>query len=210
MERKIRESLKYIASVGALLTIIAYISLVVVLIVGFEKKFQFESTLLFSTINAIFGLIVMLLLREQGITFAKSNENNKKIMEDYHEAINKKKKQKKLRTIKSYRLIKALIDLITKSITVLIMSFFVVYIIIEGQNDWSLMLLAVVNILMFVSFGLLSLEKAYNFYNEEHIAAIKELTQRANKNKEADAHDKTRGQGIPQPSRTGSEEQGTN
>lgn len=40
---------------------------------------------------------------------------------------------------------------------------------IEGSGDYSLLFLAAVNLLMFAGFGLISLCKAYDFYNEEYV-----------------------------------------
>ena len=44
-----------------------------------------------------------------------------------------------------------------------------VYIVIVGSNDYNLLLLAVVNLLMFICFGFLSLVNAYDFFNQRHV-----------------------------------------
>lgn len=44
-----------------------------------------------------------------------------------------------------------------------------VYVMIEGSGDYSLLLLALVNLLMFAGYGLINLCKAYDFYNEEYV-----------------------------------------
>ena len=59
----------------------------------------------------------------------------------------------------------------------------VIYIVIQGCNDYNLLLLALVNLVMFICFGLLALNKAYDFYNDRHIPYI---IDQINKEKEND------------------------
>lgn len=69
----------------------------------------------------------------------------------------------------------------------------VVYIVIQGCNDYNLLLLALVNLVMFICFGLLALNKAYDFYNDRHIPYV---IDQINKEKE---NDKNRKSGIEEP-----------
>jgi hypothetical protein len=46
--------------------------------------------------------------------------------------------------------------------------------VIQGSNDYNLLFLAVVNLLMFVCFGFISLVNAYDFYNNKHVPYMKE------------------------------------
>ena len=42
------------------------------------------------------------------------------------------------------------------------------------QFDYNLLFLAVVNLLMFICFGFISLVNAYDFYNNKHVPYMKE------------------------------------
>ena len=44
-----------------------------------------------------------------------------------------------------------------------------IYIVVQGCNDYNLLLLAAVNLVMFICFGLLALNNAYEFYNNRHV-----------------------------------------
>lgn len=50
----------------------------------------------------------------------------------------------------------------------------VIYLVIQGSNDYNLLFLAVVNLLMFVCFGFISLVNAYDFYNNKHVPYMRE------------------------------------
>ena len=76
----------------------------------------------------------------------------------------------------------------------------VIYIVIQGCNDYNLLLLALVNLVMFICFGLLALNKAYDFYNERHIPYV---IDQINKEKE---NDKNRQSGTEESRGTSSQE----
>lgn len=65
-------------------------------------------------------------------------------------------------------------DAIGKALTVGLTTAGIIYIVVEGSQDYSLLLLGVVNLLMFACFGLISLVKAYDFYNNNYIPYIQE------------------------------------
>jgi hypothetical protein len=74
-----------------------------------------------------------------------------------------------------------------KGVTIAVSTWFVLYIFIEGSGNWSLIGLAIANILMFAGFGLVGLATVYDKYLEEHIPVIKERIEqlkKINKNKE--------------------------
>ena len=54
-----------------------------------------------------------------------------------------------------------------------------VYIVIVGSNDWSLMLMAIVNLVLFICFGLLALNQAYEYYNNVYVNYMREQLTRA-------------------------------
>lgn len=58
--------------------------------------------------------------------------------------------------------------------------------VIQGSNDYNLLFLAIVNLLMFVCFGFISLVNAYDFYNNNHVPYMKEQLEKVNEKTEQD------------------------
>ena len=162
--------LKYIGTIGASLMFIAYVIIVVTLIEGFEQH-ELKGDLIFALANAGVGLIIMQFLKIQGISFAKNLPDNKKIIDEYYST---KTKDKKLRSINYYWKISVIKDILIKAIMVAVCTIGIMYVLIEGSHDYMLLLLAAVNLILFVCFGLLSLNQAYEFYNFRHIPYLQE------------------------------------
>lgn len=169
-ENKIKPMLTYVGTVGAILTVIAYIILVVVLIFGFKAQ-SITQTIVFAIANGVAGVVIMQFLKIQGISFAKSIEVNKDILTEYY---NTQTKDKKSKSIKYYWITSVIKDVVLKAISIIVLTTCVIYIVIEGSQNYILLAMALVNILMFLCFGLLSLTSAYDFFNNEHIPYIKE------------------------------------
>ena len=169
-ESKIKPILTYVGTIGAVLTGIAYMALVWILIFGFSAH-NVVQTLLFAIVNGAIGFIIMQMLKVQGTDFAKTLPDNKVILDEYYSS---KTKDQKLRSIKYYWITSVIKDILFKALTITITTAGMIYIIIEGSNDYVLLLLAFVNLMMFFCFGLLSLSSAYDFFNTRHMAYIKE------------------------------------
>lgn len=182
-ESKIKPILTYVGTIGAVLTGIAYMALVWILIFGFSAH-NVVQTLLFAVVNGAIGFIIMQMLKVQGTDFAKQLPDNKPILDEYYSS---KTKDQKLRSIKYYWITSVIKDVVFKALTITITTAGMIYIIIEGSNDYVLLLLAFVNLMMFFCFGLLSLSSAYDFFNTRHMAYIKEqlrlLKEEANESK---------------------------
>lgn len=161
--------LNYVGLIGAIIMVFAYIATIIVLIIGFETKTEVFNTLLFALINAAIGLIIMVLLKIQGIAFAKNLDCNVPILTQYY---NTKTKDKKLHSIKFYWLTSTIKDILIKAIGIIFSTIAIINLVIQGSNDWTLMLLALVNLLMFICFGFLALVNAYDYFNEKHIPYI--------------------------------------
>ena len=196
-EKHILPILKYIGMIGAILMSIAYVIVTIILVVGFEQN-ELKGDLIFASVNALIGLMIMLFLKIQGISFAKCIESNKKILDEYY---NTKTKDKKLRSIKYYWTVSTIKDVLIKAISIMITTFGIMYIVIQGCKDYMLFLLAAVNLILFACFGLLSLSQAYDFFNNRHIPYIKEQLQKL-KEKENEENVTHREQHIQKPTRT--------
>lgn len=196
-EKHILPILKYIGLIGAILMSIAYIVVTIILVVGFEQN-ELKGDIIFALVNAAIGLIIMFFLKVQGISFAKNLPKNKAIIEEYY---NSKTKDKKIRSIKYYWLTSTIWDVLIKAVTVMLTTFGLIYIVIEGSHDYMLFLLAIVNLMLFSCFGLLSLSQAYDFYNNRHIPYLKEQLKIISK-KENIQDVENRKQDIQKPRRT--------
>lgn len=169
-EEKIKPVLTYVGAIGAVLTSIAYIILIIVLIRGFQYK-QTTQALVFAIINAGVGLLVANFLKYQGLCFAKNLPDNQQLTKDYYSLKTKDKKNHGLTFFWVTTVIK---DVLMKGVTVVATTFGLIYIVIVGSNDWSLMFLAIVNLILFICFGLLALNGAYDYYNNTYVNYMKE------------------------------------
>ena len=179
-ETKIKPVLSYVGAIGAGLMCIAYIIVVFVLIHGFKATVIFN-TLLFASVNAIVGFIIMQFLKVQGISFAKLIPENDKIIKEYYST---KTKDKKPHSMQFYWTISITKDIFTKCLSVAITSAGLIYIVIQGSNDWNLLLLAIVNLIMFICFGFLALVNAYEFFNNKFIPYMEEKISEAKTKKD--------------------------
>ena len=161
MEKRLLNILKYVGIIGATICSVAYIVVVLVLIQGFKVESNTQ-TITFALVNAVVGFIILTFLKIQGESFAKSLPENKAISDLYYES---QTKDKKYHSMKYFWVTSTIKDILTKVLGVFASTFGIIYIVIIGSNDWNLLLLALVNLLLFISFGLLGLEKSYEFYN---------------------------------------------
>jgi hypothetical protein len=83
-------------------------------------------------------------------------------------------------------------DIVSKVLVIVISTAGLIYIVVVGSNDYNMLILAFANIMMFISFGLLALVSAYNFFNEKYIPFILEQIEEKeeNNNNNSDDNDK--------------------
>ena len=177
-ETKIKPILQYVGAIGATLMSIMYIVVIVILIIGFKAQ-TFQQALIFALVNAVVGLIIMQFLKIQGIAFAENIPENKAIKDEYYRT---RTRDKKYESINSYWVKSIITDIISKGLSVIISTAGLIYIVIQGCGDYTLLLLALVNLVMFICFGLLALNSAYEFYNNKHIPyMLNQIENRVNK-----------------------------
>ena len=165
MEKRLLNILKYVGIIGAAICSVAYIVVVLVLIQGFKAE-NTTQTVTFALVNAVVGFIILTFLKIQGESFAKNLPENKVISDLYYAS---QTRDKKYHSMKYFWITSTIKDILTKVLSVFVSTFGVIYIVIIGSNDWNLLLLALVNLLLLISFGLLGLEKSYEFYNTRMI-----------------------------------------
>ncbi len=178
MNDTLKKFMLWTASIGAALTAVFYLLAIIILVNGIENSLSQEKQLLYSLIGALTGMIMIYLLREQGISLAADELESKKIMSAYYKALNKTKNLKQLKTIGYYRVLWLIRDVFTKGLTVMASTMGIIYVFIEGNGDLGLILLATANLFLFTTFGIIGLSKAYDKYINEHLPAILERTQK--------------------------------
>jgi len=162
--------LQYVGAIGAGIMSVAYIILVFVLINGFRAETTLKTTV-FAIVNAGVGFVIMQFLKYQGVSFAEQIEENKKILEEYYGT---KTKDKKNHSMTYFWITSVVKDVFVKCSSLAITTVGLIYIVIQGSKDYNLILLAIVNLFMFICFGFLSLVKAYKYFNRVYIEYIKE------------------------------------
>lgn len=189
-ERKLKPILLYMGTIVSVVMAIAYILVVFVLIEGFKVE-RLLNTTVFSIITAAIGFCIMQMLKIQGQSFAKNLPVNKQIIDRYSKRNCENEKERKYKSLKRYWITSAISDIAFKCLTLALTSIGMIYIMIEGSGDYSLLILAAVNLLMFAGFGLIALCKAYDFFNEEYVPyMLHEIDKCSNKNDDEEKTDK--------------------
>lgn len=200
-EEKIKPFLTYIGFIGAILSAIMYIVVVIVLIMGFQAK-TFTQAIIFAIVGAIIGIIIMVFLRYQGVSFAKLIPENQEVLKLYNEDTPKTK----FHSLKYYWIKTTISDIIVKGLSVALSTAGIIYIVIEGSQDYKLLLLAFANLILFACFGLIALSNAYDYYNEQYVPYMKEQIQLKKEKQNDIQHKEQRESGVLESSTAGSEE----
>ena len=165
LEKKVLPVLNYVGIIGAAIMAVAYIICVFTLINGFKAEALLQTTV-FACVNAGTGFVIMQFLKVQGESFAKMLPENKELIDRYYKA---KTKDKKIHSMKFFWVTSVIKDVLIKCLTLGATTVGLIYIVIQGSNDYNMLWLAIVNLLMFVCFGFLSLVNAYDFFNQKHV-----------------------------------------
>ena len=175
-EETFKRLLKRIGFVLAGVSAVVYLSVVYILIKGFETAVESNKLLVFLIVSAIFGISMTVSLRIQGIDLAKETDKAMKVIDEYTK-IMAVEKSIKVRSINYHFWISLIKDIFTKGVTIVVSLYFAIEIIITGMQDEKYFLLAFANIFMFLGFGLMALAKAFDYYMENHIPYLKRKIQ---------------------------------
>lgn len=180
LNKRIKSVLTYVGTAVAIIFGLVYVGILVILIIGFSAEIDPQQQWLFVGLGGAIGLVIDISLMSQGIALAKNDDECDGVMKAYYEAKNKNTKPKKLHTV-TYFIVKHIITtLFSKVLGAVASIYLIVHFVIVGTQDMTLLLLGIANLLMFTGFGIMSLAKAYDYYIEQHIPAIKERTRLLN------------------------------
>lgn len=156
--------LNNIGVVGAIIVAVVDIICVMIFVFGISIKSNTKSTIIFSIINTLIGLLINILLRYQGQRYAEI-ENEEICSKYYHKKI---KETKRYVSMNIWQVLCAVKDIAMKGITTSFSIFGVIYISIEGSKNPIQILITLATLLLFVCFGLINMNSAYcRFYNKQ-------------------------------------------
>ena len=171
-EKRIKPILLYVGTIGAILSAIAYIILILTMIFGLTVAASIQDTVIFACVNAVIGFVIMQFLKIQGISFAKNLPHSIQIVEKWRQL--NPPKDKKKHSLKYFWFSSVLKDIITRILLIILTTICIIYLVIKGTHDYTYLLLMFVNLIMFACFGLISLVNAHDFYIEQHIPYLEE------------------------------------
>lgn len=155
---------------GTLLTIlsaIAYLIIVYILVYGFEVSVESNQLIVFLALGALTGVLMNLSMRIQGIDFAKQLQESKSVLKEMSDLLGGS--EVKLKPMWVMFLKTILIDVFVKGGSIGVTLYFSIEIVIQGMGDAKYFWLGLVNVLLYLGLGMLSLAKSYDYYIEKHI-----------------------------------------
>lgn len=173
MTDKMRKALTYTGWLLSGIFSVVYIIILCIMIFGFSVQISLQKTILMAVLGAVFTFAITMSMVYQGVLFAKDVDNNKEIMKEYYTLTNRRKKEKKIRTINLYMVKKIITTLFVKGGIAFISTFAVINLVINGIGDIMILWLGIANILVAIGLGFIGLVSSYDFYNEQHIPAIR-------------------------------------
>lgn len=188
MQRKSHKALvtllNNIGVVGAILAAIADIIFVVIAVLGIEIYAGPFGVILYSTINALIGVLISVLLRYQGHRYAELE--NQELCSRYY---NKTVKEKKHMNMGAWLAVKAVQDTIVKGCTTAFCLFGTTYLTIVGTKNPIQILITLATLVLFACFGLIAMNSAYcRFYNIQIPLMEHKLAEQQEEVKDHDNH----------------------
>lgn len=167
-DKKIKPAFLYVGFIASGIFSIAYIIVIAIMIMGLETAPTIETFIGFLIANLVTGACISISMMIQGQDFAKDKEENKQILAEYV-----KKKEVKLHSMTFYWILAIIKTIFTRLLMVAAMTYIVIDICWKGNNQYTYLLMAVFNILMFLGFGMLGLVSMYDKYNNRYIPFIR-------------------------------------
>lgn len=171
--KKIENVLLYTGFIITILASVAYLIVLYIIIAGFEAHISNANLLIFLGLGAITGVMISLSLRLQGIAFAKNTPPAMAVLEQYQRLIGNDV-ETKLMPLWLFHLINIIQDIFVKGLTIVLTLYFSISIIIEGLGDFKYFYLGIVNVILYIGLGILSMTKAYNHYVENEIPLLRQ------------------------------------
>ena len=164
------KTLNNIGVIVAIIAIVCYFVFLFIYINGMHADFDLRRTLILTAITAGLGIMVSVSMRMQGIKWAEQLPENKAILDKFDKS--KAAKEVKYHGNLYYWLTRLPLLIFGKVGTCILSVLGVVYYIMQGTKDWSLMLVGLGNVCLMVATSLWACAGSYNFYNKQTIKKI--------------------------------------
>lgn len=159
---------------------VADIVFVIIAVLGIEIEMGPFGIVLYSTVNALIGVLISVLLRYQGHHYAEIE--NQELCKQYY---NKTIKEKKHMAMGPWMALKSVQDLLIKGVTTAFCLFGTTYLAIEGSKNPIQILITLATLILFACFGLIAMNSAYcRFYNIQVPLMELKIQERQNQDKE--------------------------
>lgn len=154
-------TLNNVGIIGSILAAVTDIIFVVIAVVGVNIAMEPFGVALYSTVNALIGILISVLLRYQGQKYAEVENEN--LCKQFYE---KKVKEKKHMSMSLWFTLKAIQDIVIKGGSTAFCLFGTTYITIVGSKNPIQIVITLCTLLLFACFGLIAMNSAYcRFYN---------------------------------------------
>ena len=164
------KTLNNIGVIVAGIAIVCYFVFLFIYINGMHANFDLRRTLILTAITAGLGIMVSVSMRIQGVKWAEQLPENQDILKKFDKS--KAAKEKKYHGDLYYWLTRLPLLIFGKVGTCVLSVLGVIYYIMQGTKDWSLMLVGLGNVCLMVATSLWACAGAYNFYNKQTIKKI--------------------------------------
>lgn len=167
---RLTKALNNIGVLVAAIAIICYFVFLFVYINGMHANFDLRRTLILTAITSGLGIMVSVSMRIQGIKWAEQLPENQAILDKFDKS--KAAKEKKYHGDLYYWLTRLPLLVFGKVGTCTLSVLGVIYYIMQGTQDWSLMLVGLGNVCLMVATSLWACAGSYSYYNKQTIKQI--------------------------------------
>lgn len=177
MNRKIKSALKWAGGIFAIIGSLFYLTLTVLLVVGFQTSMDTTQRWWFLVLSSITGILITMALTTQGAQLSASEEKNSKIISEYFALRFEIRQRAEWTNSMWFYMSKTFItNIFTKVLSVAASLWLVLDIV--GSGEIILVVMALSNIIMYLGFGLVGLNKAYEFHNTNYMEFLKSKIKR--------------------------------
>ena len=169
-ETSIKPVFNWIGVICAGLLAISYFIGAIILIRGLDQALGTQALVLYAIYNGIMTVLILFSLGIQGQVWAR--DHNKDIVKRLNDL--KPKKEKKIHSMTFYWCTQAPIKIIMKVGWAIFSTLAVTTVFLQGNGDYSLLLMIAMNIILSAGTGLLFCSKTYDYYNDNQVPLMKQ------------------------------------
>lgn len=154
----------------AIIAVVCYFIFLFIFVKGMRVEFDLTRTLVLTVITAALGITVSVSMRSQGIKWAEQLPENKNILDKFDKS--KAAKEVKYHGNLYYWLTRLPLLIFGKVGSCILSVAGIIYYVMQGIQDWSVMLVGFGNVCLMTATSLWACAGAYGFYNKNTIKKI--------------------------------------